>query len=72
MLDCQMASFWRSALQCNDVVALDIVPEKVAVPNQKKSPIGDDEIEGFLVYKSLNFRATLDKTASVIIGNRKP
>jgi UDPglucose 6-dehydrogenase len=47
--------------QHNEVVALDIVPEKVALLNKKKSPIEDKEIEDFLVNKSLNFRATLDK-----------
>jgi UDPglucose 6-dehydrogenase len=47
--------------QHNEVVALDIVPEKVALLNQKKSPIEDKEIEDFLVNKPLNFRATLDK-----------
>jgi UDPglucose 6-dehydrogenase len=48
--------------QHNEVVALDIVPEKVALLNRKKSPIEDKEIEDFLVNKPLNFRATLDKT----------
>lgn len=47
--------------QHNEVVALDIVPEKVALLNQKKSPIEDKEIEDFLTNKPLNFRATLDK-----------
>lgn len=47
--------------QHNEVVALDIVPEKVALLNKKKSPIEDPEIEDFLAYKPLNFRATLDK-----------
>lgn len=48
--------------QRNEVVALDIVPEKVALLNQKRSPIEDKEIEDYLAHKSLNFRATLDKT----------
>ena len=48
--------------QHNEVVALDIIPEKVALLNQKKSPIEDKEIEDFLANKPLNFRATLDKT----------
>lgn len=48
--------------QHNEVVALDIVPEKVALLNQKKSPIEDKEIEDFLANKPLNFRATLDRT----------
>jgi UDPglucose 6-dehydrogenase len=47
--------------QHNEVVALDIVPEKVALLNQKKSPIEDKHIEDFLAIKRLNFRATLDK-----------
>jgi UDPglucose 6-dehydrogenase len=47
--------------QHNEVVCLDIVPEKVALLNQKKSPIEDQEIEDFLAHKPLNFRATLDK-----------
>jgi UDPglucose 6-dehydrogenase len=47
--------------QHNEVVALDIVPEKVALLNQKKSPIEDKEIEDYLANKPLNFRATLDK-----------
>jgi len=47
--------------QHNEVVALDIVPEKVLLLNQKKSPIEDNEIEDFLSNKPLNFRATLDK-----------
>jgi UDPglucose 6-dehydrogenase len=47
--------------QHNEVIALDIVPEKVALLSQKKSPIEDKEIEDFLAHKPLNFRATLDK-----------
>jgi UDPglucose 6-dehydrogenase len=46
--------------QHNEVVCMDIVQEKVERLNQKKSPIRDDEIEGFLAHKALNFRATLD------------
>lgn len=48
--------------QYNEVVALDIIPEKVALLNQKKSPIEDKEIEDYLAHKTLNLRATLDKT----------
>jgi UDPglucose 6-dehydrogenase len=47
--------------QNHDVVALDIVPEKVNMLNQKVSPIEDKEIEEYLSNKPLNFRATLDK-----------
>ena len=47
--------------QYNEVVALDIVPEKVSLLNQKRSPIEDKEIEDYLSNKQLNFRATLDK-----------
>ncbi len=47
--------------QHNEVVCLDIVPEKVALLSQKRSPIEDKEIEDFLAHKPLNFRATLDK-----------
>jgi UDPglucose 6-dehydrogenase len=47
--------------QHNEVVCLDIVPEKVAMLNRKESTIQDVEIEDFLIRKNLNFRATLDK-----------
>jgi UDPglucose 6-dehydrogenase len=47
--------------QHNEVVAIDIVPEKVAMLNRKQSPIEDADIEDFLHNKSLNFKATLDK-----------
>ena len=47
--------------QNNEVVALDIVPEKIDMLNAGKSPIEDDEITNFLDDKELNFRATLDK-----------
>ena len=46
--------------QHNEVVCLDIVPEKVSMLNRKESPIEDSEIEDFLKHKPLNFRATLD------------
>lgn len=47
--------------QHNEVVALDIIAEKVEMLNQKTSPIEDAEIEHYLKNKPLNFRATLDK-----------
>lgn len=47
--------------QHNEVVALDIVPEKVAMLNRRESPIEDAEIEDYLRNASLNFRTTLDK-----------
>lgn len=50
--------------QHNQVVALDIVEEKVALLNERKSPIEDVEIERYLAEKSLDFRATLDKNSA--------
>ena len=47
--------------QHHEVVALDIVPDKVAMINRKESPIVDAEIEGYLLHQKLNLRATLDK-----------
>jgi len=47
--------------QHNEVVALDIIAEKVAMLNRKQSPIEDVEIEHYLANTSLHFRATLDK-----------
>ncbi len=47
--------------QHNEVVALDIVKEKVDMLNNKISPIEDKEISEYLSTKELNFRATLDK-----------
>ena len=46
--------------QHNQVVAVDIVPEKVELINEKKSPIQDDYIEKYLAEKDLNLTATLD------------
>jgi UDPglucose 6-dehydrogenase len=48
--------------QHNEVVAIDIVPEKIEMLNRKQSPIEDVEIESYLQHKTLNFKATLDKT----------
>ncbi|MCM0044866.1 MAG: nucleotide sugar dehydrogenase [Burkholderiaceae bacterium] len=47
--------------QHNEVVALDIVPEKVELLNRRQSPIEDADIEAFLRDRALDFRATLDK-----------
>ncbi|MDD4864926.1 MAG: nucleotide sugar dehydrogenase [Alishewanella agri] len=47
--------------QHNEVVAVDIVPEKVALLNAKRSPIEDKEISEFLEHRDLNFKATLDQ-----------
>jgi len=47
--------------QYHEVVALDIIPEKVALINQRKSPIFDAEIEDFLANRELNLKATTDK-----------
>ncbi len=47
--------------QHHEVVALDVVPEKVKMLNKKQSPIVDVEIEDFLANRQLNFKATLDK-----------
>jgi len=47
--------------QHNQVVALDIIPEKIAMLNNKQSPIKDHDIEDFLANRPLNLTATLDK-----------
>lgn len=52
--------------QHNEVVALDIIAEKVAMLNRKQSPIVDVEIEDFLNNKVLNFQATMDKQAAYV------
>ena len=58
--------------QHNEVIALDIVPEKVDMINNKKSPIIDKEIEYFLATKKLNLTAIVDpkkalKNAELVI-----
>ena len=46
--------------QHNEVIAVDIIPEKVELINNRKSPIQDDYIEKYLAEKELNLTATLD------------
>ena len=50
--------------QHNQVVAVDIIPEKVKLINDKKSPIQDDYIEKYLAEKELDLTATLDAEAA--------
>ncbi|MDW2301091.1 nucleotide sugar dehydrogenase [Vibrio alginolyticus] len=50
--------------QNHEVVAVDIIPEKVELLNNKQSPIVDAEIEYFLANKTLNFVATTDKASA--------
>lgn len=50
--------------QHNEVTALEIIEEKVALINQKKSPIVDKEIEEYLATKELDLIATTDKTTA--------
>ena len=58
--------------QHNQVMAVDIIPEKVELINQRKSPIQDEYIEKYLVEKELNLTATLDaeeayKDADIVV-----
>ena len=46
--------------QNNEVVAVDIVPDRVKLVNDRKSPIQDDYIEEFLSTKFLHLQATMD------------
>lgn len=50
--------------QHNHVTAVDVVPEKVELINQRKSPIQDEYIEKYLVEKELDLTATLDGAAA--------
>ena len=50
--------------QHNQVTAVDIVPEKVELINQKKSPIQDEYIEEYLAHRELDLTATLDGEAA--------
>ena len=49
--------------QHNEVTAVDVIPERVDMVNNKKSPIQDDYIEEYLATKPLNLKATLDQEA---------
>jgi UDPglucose 6-dehydrogenase len=55
--------------QHNEVVALDLIPEKIEALNKKISPIEDKEIEYYLSSKVINFRATLDKVDAYTDAN---
>ena len=50
--------------QHNEVTAVDIVPEKVTLLNERKSPIRDPEVEEYLETRELNLKATLDGDAA--------
>ena len=50
--------------QYHQVTAVDIIPEKVDMINNRKSPIQDDYIEKYLAEKDLNLTATLDAKAA--------
>lgn len=47
--------------QHHQVIALDILPEKVELINHRQSPIADKELDAYLTNKQLNLKATLDK-----------
>jgi UDPglucose 6-dehydrogenase len=49
--------------QYNEVTAVDVVPERVDMVNNRKSPIQDDYIEEYLATKPLNLKATFDQEA---------
>lgn len=50
--------------QHHEVMAVDIIPEKVNLINQRKSPIQDEYMEKYLAEKDLNLTATLDAEAA--------
>ena len=52
--------------QKNEVVALDVIQEKIDLLNNSISPIQDAEIEDFLKNKELNFKATMDKNEAYL------
>lgn len=55
--------------QNNEVIALDVVPEKIEMLNSKKSPIDDTEILEYLQRTDLDFTATLDKELAYLKAN---
>ena len=55
--------------QHHQVTAVDIIPEKVDLINNRKSPIIDKEIEEFLATKDLNLRATLNAEEAYLSYN---
>ena len=50
--------------QHHEVVAVDVIPEKVELINHRRSPIQDEYIEKYLAEKKLNLRATTDAAAA--------
>lgn len=58
--------------QHHQVTALDIVPEKVEMINNKKSPIRDEYIEKYLAEKELDLTATLDAKEAYTIYKKSP
>ena len=61
MLDCRLRP---CSTQHHQVTAVDIIPEKVDMINNRKSPIQDDYIEKYLAEKDLDLTATLDAKAA--------
>ena len=57
-------SFATLLAQHNQVTAIDIIPQKVELINNRKSPIQDDYIEDYLAHKELDLTATLDAEAA--------
>ena len=57
--------------QKNEVVAVDVIPEKVEKINRKESPIQDEYIEKYLKEKPLNLTATLDGRAAYADARRR-
>ena len=55
--------------QHHQVTAVDVIPEKVKLINQRKSPIQDEYIEKYLVEKPLNLTATLDGATAYRVAN---